>query len=219
MNDQFPPPGWSLRPENWMYRLPGTVFGRLPASWAPQLPPVQTSDSWDQSTSTGSSSDAPSGILGQFSQPLDPPQVNPWSQATGPATWNSPTLPGSSASAASATSTPQNGLVSKQPIMGPFGPAAWRQCGILSSTRGAGLSSLGRSIVRRNRPFALGSATSVCVADPAPTGVADARTRGLVLSRCPTRSHAARSSEGLSEAPAGSVVGREYPSLRRSPPL
>jgi hypothetical protein len=21
MNDQFPPPGWSLRPENWMYRL------------------------------------------------------------------------------------------------------------------------------------------------------------------------------------------------------
>ena len=109
MNDQFPPPGWSLRPENWMYRLPGTVFGRLPASWAPQLPPVQTSDSWDQSTSTGSSSDAPSGILGQFSQPLDPPQVNPWSQATGPAAWNSPTLPGSSASAASATSTPQNG--------------------------------------------------------------------------------------------------------------
>ena len=109
MNDQFPPPGWSLRPENWMYRLPGTVFGRLPASWAPQLPPVQTSDSWDQSASTGSSSDAPSGILGQFSQPLDPPQVNPWSQVAGPAAWNSPTLPGSSASAASATSTPQNG--------------------------------------------------------------------------------------------------------------
>jgi hypothetical protein len=109
MNDQFPPPGWSLRPENWMYRLPGTVFGRLPASWAPQLPPVQTSDSWDQSTSTGSSSDTPSGILGQFSQPLDPPQVNPWSQVTGPAAWNSPTLPGPSASAASATSTPQNG--------------------------------------------------------------------------------------------------------------
>jgi hypothetical protein len=52
MNDQFPPPGWSLRPENWMYRLPGTVFGRLPASWAPQLPPMPSSDTssytWDQ---------------------------------------------------------------------------------------------------------------------------------------------------------------------------
>jgi hypothetical protein len=96
MNDQFPPPDWSLRPENWMYRLPGTVFGRLPASWAPQPPPLRSSDSWDQSTPTGSSPETPSrgGILGQFSQPLDPPPADPWSQVSGPAGWNS--LPASS---------------------------------------------------------------------------------------------------------------------------
>jgi len=97
MNDQFPPPSWSLRPEHWMYRLPGTVFGRLPASWAPQLPPVRTSDTWDQSAPTGSSPDTPSrgGILGQFSQPIDLPPVDPWSQLSGRTGWNSPTSPSS----------------------------------------------------------------------------------------------------------------------------
>jgi hypothetical protein len=91
MNDQFPPPSWSLRPEHWMYRLPGTVFGRLPASWAPQLPPARTSDTWDQRAPTESSPDTPSrgGILGQFSQPIDPPPVDPWSQLSGPTGWNS----------------------------------------------------------------------------------------------------------------------------------
>jgi Large polyvalent protein associated domain 23 len=111
MNDQFPPPAWSLRPEHWMYRLPGTVFSRLPASWAPQLSPIRTSDTWDESTPAGSSPDTPThgGILGQFSQPIDPPPVDPWSQVSSLPGWNSPTLPSSSTSSVSATSAPENG--------------------------------------------------------------------------------------------------------------
>jgi hypothetical protein len=85
MNDQFLPPGWSLRPENWMYRLPATVFGRLPASWAPQLPPVRSSDSWEQNTPIGSSLDTPPsrGLLSQF----DSPPTDPWSEPSGTTAW------------------------------------------------------------------------------------------------------------------------------------
>jgi hypothetical protein len=92
MDDQFLPPGWSLRPENWMYRLPATVFGRLPASWAPQLPPLRSSDTWDESTSNASATDRPPsrGILSQF----DSPPVDPWSQPLGATAWNSHTMPG-----------------------------------------------------------------------------------------------------------------------------
>jgi hypothetical protein len=91
MDDQFLPLGWSQRPENWMYRLPATVFGRLPASWAPQLPPLRSSSAWDQGTSNASATDRPTsrGILSQF----DSPPVDPWSQPLGATAWNSHTIP------------------------------------------------------------------------------------------------------------------------------
>jgi hypothetical protein len=107
MNDQFPPPGWSLRPENWGYWMPGTVFGRLPASWAPPLPPTSSSDTWDQRTPAEPSSDMPSGrgILGQF----DSSPAASWPPTSGLTDWNSLPLPTSSAPPAAATSAPSNG--------------------------------------------------------------------------------------------------------------
>jgi len=58
MNDQFPPPGWFMRPETWPYWMPNSLLGV-------RTPPVPPKDTWDapwQGTSRG-------GILGRFAEP------------------------------------------------------------------------------------------------------------------------------------------------------
>jgi hypothetical protein len=41
MIDEFPPPGWFLRPENWRYWMPSTLLGALPPSAFPSNPSTQ----------------------------------------------------------------------------------------------------------------------------------------------------------------------------------
>jgi len=58
MNDQFPPPGWFMRPETWRYWMPNSLLGVR----TPQVPPKDTWDAPWQGTSRG-------GILGRFAEP------------------------------------------------------------------------------------------------------------------------------------------------------
>jgi hypothetical protein len=88
MNDQFPPPGWFMRPETWPYWMPNSLLGA-------RTPPAPPKDTWDApwpGTSRG-------GILGNLTRPVEEMWADPsagvaWPLATPtnpPAFW--PTVP------------------------------------------------------------------------------------------------------------------------------
>lgn len=93
MNDQFPPPGWFMRPETWPYWMPNSLLGA-------RTPPTPPGDTWHApwpGTSRG-------GILGNLTWPVEEMWANPsagiaWLPATPTnplAFWS--TLPGVSGS-------------------------------------------------------------------------------------------------------------------------
>src|SRR5215475_12656621 len=66
MNDQFPPPGWFLRPETWPYWMPNSLLGA-------RTPPAPPRDTWDApwpGTSRG-------GILGNLTRPVEEMWADP----------------------------------------------------------------------------------------------------------------------------------------------
>jgi hypothetical protein len=108
MNDQLPPPGWFLRPENWPYWMPNAL-PRMPLTSGPApTPPEMSRDQWKQIDDTVSSPGAPpsgvnGGLLGQVSAPAQSRPQDIWSQQPGrlPPDWMTST-------ASAPTSTPSN---------------------------------------------------------------------------------------------------------------
>jgi conjugative element/phage-associated large polyvalent protein len=88
MNDQFPPPGWFMRPETWPYWMPNSLVGA-------RTPPAPPRGTWDASWPGISRG----GILGNLTRPAEDMWANPsegiaWPPAAPtnpPAFW--PTLP------------------------------------------------------------------------------------------------------------------------------
>jgi hypothetical protein len=60
MNDQFPPPGWFMRPETWPYWMPNSLTG---ARALPETPKDVWTSHW--------AGKASGGILGNLARPLD----------------------------------------------------------------------------------------------------------------------------------------------------
>ena len=82
MNDQFPPPGWFMRPETWPYWMSNSLMGgrTLPN------PPTDVRPSWLEK--------APGGILGNLTRAFDETSSNTWAATASPgpmpsATWSS----------------------------------------------------------------------------------------------------------------------------------
>jgi hypothetical protein len=66
MNDQFPPPGWFMRPETWPHWMPNSLVGAR----APPAPPRNTWDApWPETSR--------SGILGSLTRPVEEMGANP----------------------------------------------------------------------------------------------------------------------------------------------
>jgi hypothetical protein len=83
MNDQFPPPGWFMRPETWPYWMPNSLTG---ARTLGEPPPDVRASAWLHKTA--------GGVLGNLTQAFDEPWSNTWAAAVSPAlmpsaTWSS----------------------------------------------------------------------------------------------------------------------------------
>jgi Large polyvalent protein associated domain 23 len=82
MNDQFPPPGWFMRPETWPYWMPNSLTGARTLPAPPKDVQVSTSEQ------------ARSGILGNLTRPFDETSSNTWAATASPwpmpsSTWSS----------------------------------------------------------------------------------------------------------------------------------
>ncbi len=132
MNDQFPPPGWFLRPQSWPYGMPNMV-------WNGGLTP-RTKDGWDPSTWTPSTwdpstwnpgrvasldwttpADTNGGILGTIGQQVGQTWSTPAPIKPDVAAWPPSPLPSPSAlSLASSTARPPAPPTAPDlPISGP----------------------------------------------------------------------------------------------------
>jgi Large polyvalent protein associated domain 23 len=83
MNDQFPPPGWFIRPETWPYWMPNSLMG---ARALPTPPTDVQVSAWPEK--------ARGGILGNLTRPFDETWSNTWAATASPwptpsATWSS----------------------------------------------------------------------------------------------------------------------------------
>jgi len=74
MNDQFPPPGWLMRPETWPYWMPNSLTG---ARALPETPRDVWTSHW--------AGKASGGILGNLARPLDEFWPNSRAATGGPA--------------------------------------------------------------------------------------------------------------------------------------
>jgi hypothetical protein len=83
MSDQFPPPGWFMRPETWPYWMPNSLTG---ARALPTPPTDVQVSAWPDK--------ARGGILGNLTRPFDETWSNTWAATASPwptpsATWSS----------------------------------------------------------------------------------------------------------------------------------
>jgi Large polyvalent protein associated domain 23 len=74
MNDQFPPPGWFMRPETWPYWMPNSLTG---ARTLPETPKDVWASYW--------AGKLRSGILGNLARPPDEFWPNTWAATAVPA--------------------------------------------------------------------------------------------------------------------------------------
>jgi hypothetical protein len=73
MNDQFPPPGWFMRPETWPYWMPNSLTG---ARTLPTSPTDVQVSAWPEK--------ARGGILGNLTRPFDETWSNTWAATASP---------------------------------------------------------------------------------------------------------------------------------------
>jgi hypothetical protein len=73
MNDQFPPPGWFMRPETWPYWMPNSLTG---ARTLPTSPTDVQVSAWPEK--------ARGGVLGNLTRPFDETWSNTWAATASP---------------------------------------------------------------------------------------------------------------------------------------